>query len=134
MTQPKTTIAPKNYVYPKAVKAVKHSQFQFHLHCDPAHISKRAQWLNAGFRGMMMAMWPYRYFLIIVRKDPFDFDSLITPSWFNLQAYTMDNTGSAHIRHEGTMLIGFTRQVDRNRQAKRMWKDTIGWAGGEFVY
>ena len=134
MSQAKRTQAPKNYVYPKAVKAVKNSQFNFHMHCDPAHISKRAQWLHTGFRGMMMAMWPYRYFLIVVREDPFDFDSLITPSCFNLQAYSQNQQGKGHPKHDHTMVIGFTRQVDRNRQAKRMWKHTIGWAGGEFVY
>tara|TARA_R100001510_G_C7496044_1_gene101746 strand:+ start:41 stop:445 length:405 start_codon:yes stop_codon:yes gene_type:complete len=134
MSQAKRTQAPKSYVYPKAVKAIKHSQFNLHKHCDSAHISKRAQWQHTGFRGMMLAMWPYRYFLIVVRQDPVDWDSLITPCCFNLQAYSLDSHGQAHTKHQGTMVIGFTRQVDRNRQAKRMWQDTIGWAGGEFVY
>lgn len=124
----------KSYVYPKAIKSIKNSQFNFHLHCDPAHISKRRQWLHTGFRGLMLSLWPYRYFLIIHRGDQFDFDQLITPSCFNLLPYTMTNSGANHPKHENTMVIGFTRQVDRNRQAKKLWQDVIGWAGGEFVY
>lgn len=120
----------KQYVYSKAVKAVKNSSFQFHKYVDPAHISKRALWHNVGFRGLMAHMWPYRYFLVVHRKDQFDFDQLLSPCCFSLMPYTHYNPS----KFDHTITIGFTRQVDRNRQAKRLWTEVLGWAGGEFVY
>jgi len=120
----------KQYVYPKAIKAVKNSQFQFHKYCDSAHISKRKHWHHTGFRGLMAHMMPYRYFLVVHRGDQFDFEKLITPCCFNLAPYTQYNPR----KFRDTITIGFTRQVDRNRQAKKLWTDVLGWAGGEFVY
>lgn len=117
----------------KSIRNTANSQFQKHIHCDIALRDHHKQWLiqrtYRSFRPFMITHWPYRYWLIV--SGSVEWDQVTVPSVFNVQA--VQDLGVLSVPG-GQHIIGYRRQRDRNRDARRFWSRTIGWAGGHFVY
>ena len=116
----------------KEIRRIPNSQFQKHIHCDPALRDHHRPWLISttyrSFRPFQIVNWPYRYWLVV---GTVDFDQITEPAMFNLRPVT--DLGVLSVPR-GQHVIGYRRQRDRNRDAKRFWGQVIGWAGGHFVY
>ena len=89
------------------------------------------QWSGYSLRQWQYHLWPYRYF-VIEPRDQFETDP-------RFRADIVFNVQSPHQTYRpdvwpGSVVVGFRRQSDRNRWAKKHWHRIIGWAGGQFVY
>jgi len=122
-----------DYRIRKAVHQVPNHTFSPHHYQDVGISQEHHKWITPigharSFRPFMMFYWPYRYWLVV--SDQVDLHSLIQPCCFNIQ-----DTDRTHVPVvPGHHVIGYRRQQDRNRDAKRNWSQIIGWAGGHFVY
>lgn len=122
-----------DYRIRKAVRAVPNHSFTPHHYQDLSIAQEHHKWFlingnTRSFRPFMMLYWPYRYWLVV--SNQVDLFSLTQPCCFNIRA--ADRTVLSVVL--GHHVIGYRRQQDRNKDAKRNWSQIIGWAGGHFVY
>jgi len=117
----------------KAVHQVPNHLFEPHLYRDSALSDQHHLWFTPvgqtrSFRPFMMMYWPYRYWLIV--SDQVDLSLMTEPCCFNIR--DTDRTQIPVVA--GHHVVGYRRQQDRNKDAKKNWSQVIGWAGGHFVY
>lgn len=121
-------MANKNITY-KHLRTVQNTGFHSHIYCLKQHKEARASWRSRGFRTFIAELWPYKFWLVVAAGH-IDQTRLIAPCVWNINnslAYGLSVP-------EGTQVIGYKRQADRNRQAKQLWDHVLGWGGGAFVY
>ena len=122
-----------DYRIKREARKVINTSFSKHLYTDPSLAKQHRAWTNGGrmprsFKQYNLMYWPYRYWLIL--GPEVDCDTLTKPCVFNLPLKGFD----VPYIPSSQRLVGYRRQQDRNKDAKRNWGQVIGWAGGHFVY
>lgn len=124
-----------DYRIKKEVRRIPNTSFQPHQYLEADRRHHHRKWktgngtrLYRSFRPYMLQYWPYRYWLIVMTDCAIT--DLTGSCMFNIRPVR----GGYMPVPDQHRVIGYRRQRDRNRDAKRLWPEVVGWAGGHFVY